>query len=46
MKIGLWDQACSHLDNSEIMPSSVRDAAIMGGTQKNTTEEGRVEQVG
>ena len=25
------------------MPSSVRDAAIMGGTQKNMTEEGRVE---
>ena len=46
MKIGLRDQACSHLDNSEIMPSSVRDAAIMGGTQKNMTEAGRVEQVG
>ena len=46
MKIGLWDQAHSHLDNSEIMPSSVRDPAIMGGKQKNTTEEGRVEQVG
>ena len=46
MKTGLWDQTHSHLDNSEIMPSSVWDPATMGGNQKNMTEEGRVEQVG